>query len=104
MLTKSYSQILLPHFESQKMMGKNKRVNRWMNNLKHYLFKTRLIDKCNLEKDSSVMLVDEAYTSKTCGNCGKINSVEGRILKCTGCGIKIDRDINGARNIYLKYS
>lgn len=102
-LTKRYEQILLPTFESQEMLGRNRKVNRWLLDLKHYQFQQRLINKCSLEKHSSVMLVNEAYTSKTCGSCGKLNQVEGRVLDCSGCRAIIDRDTNGSRNIYLKY-
>jgi transposase len=31
------------------------------------------------------------------------HSVSGRIYKCKKCKLEINRDINGARNIYLKY-
>ena len=35
----------------------------------------------------------EEYTSKTCGRCGELNDVKALV---------IDRDVNGARNIYIK--
>ena len=103
-LTKRYKIILLPHFESQDMIGKNRKSNRWLLGLKHYQFKERLIQKCSLIKNCSVMLVNEAYTSKTCGMCGTLNEVGNkRMFKCKKCHVSIDRDVNGARNIFLKY-
>jgi len=50
------------------------------------------------------MIVDESYTSKTCTKCGEQNKNLGssKHFKCSKCGLEIDRDINGARNIYLK--
>lgn len=47
----------------------------------------------------------EDYTSKTCGNCGYIKNNLGanKIFECDKCKKIFDRDINGARNIYLKY-
>lgn len=51
-------------------------------------------------------IVDESYTSKTCGRCGNLNNKLGgnKIYKCTNCNLVIDRDINGARNILLKHT
>jgi transposase len=47
-------------------------------------------------------LVSEEYTSKTCGGCGSLNCVGGsKEYKCE-CGVDIDRDMNGARNILIK--
>lgn len=48
--------------------------------------------------------VREDYTSKTCGKCGYIDNNLGskKIYDCKKCKIKIDRDVNGARNILLK--
>ena len=69
--------------------------------LQHYNFKEKLLNT----KELNVHIVNEAFTSKTCGCCGKINHLLGgnKIFKCTSCELSIDRDINGARNIYLKY-
>jgi putative transposase len=52
-----------------------------------------------------VIPVTEEFTSKCCGKCGKLNHELGsqRIFKCQRCGMKMKRDINGARNVLLKY-
>jgi putative transposase len=52
-----------------------------------------------------VVLVDESYTSKTCGGCGRINHGLGKskLFWCEQCGFRTDRDWNGARNIWLKF-
>lgn len=69
----------------------------------HYKFKQRLIWKCNLT-GTNLKIVNESYTSKTCTGCGWINKDLGNknIFKCLKCNLKIDRDINGARNILIK--
>ena len=106
-LLNNYQVILLPHFESQEMLKSkklHKNTKRTMNSLSHYTFKQRLIYKASLYKDKKILLVDEAYTSKTCGWCGNLNDKLGsnKVFKCPTCGIKLDRDFNGARNILIK--
>ncbi|NEQ41531.1 MAG: transposase [Okeania sp. SIO3I5] len=51
-----------------------------------------------------VVRCNEAYTSKTCTNCGHVHHNLGgsKIYKCPQCGHRIARDINGARNIMLR--
>jgi putative transposase len=58
--------------------------------------------KCNLQRIGYAE-IDEAYTSKTCSNCGFMNDNLGasKIFKCNICELKIDRDCNGARNIMI---
>ncbi|WP_307731330.1 zinc ribbon domain-containing protein [Microseira wollei] len=43
-------------------------------------------------------------TSKTCGSCGYIHHKLGgaKVFKCPRCGVRIPRDVNGARNILLR--
>ena len=54
-----------------------------------------------------VVIVSEAYTSKTCGSCGCIHAKLGgsKIFKCPNqaCRWTCDRDLNGARNILLRW-
>lgn len=104
-LTNNYYNVLLPSFESQEMignLGKSTRFN--LNSLKHYQFKQRLIFKGN-SSNTNVFIVNESYTSKTCGRCGVLNNKLGssKIFKCNSCNLIIDRDFNGARNILLKH-
>src|SRR5690606_28489903 len=48
---------------------------------------------------------DEHFTSKTCGNCGFLNFTLGqkKIFSCPQCSIEMDRDVNAARNILLRF-
>ncbi len=66
-------------------------------------FNLKLKYKCDTYK-KKLIIVDESYTSKTCGNCGMLNDVGGsEVYVCEGgCKITIDRDVNGSRNILLK--
>ena len=45
------------------------------------------------------------YRSKTCGFCGYIHKKLGgsKVFCCPQCKTNLDRDINGARNILLRY-
>jgi len=66
--------------------------------------------KNKLQKWCEVVDVDEFRTSKLCCHCHcemakvKFNGKEiNSVLRCSNnkCGITIDRDINGARNIFM---
>ena len=111
-LCKNFENILIPKFETQKMSLKlpdkirkiSSKSVRMMMTLSHYKFKERLIYKASNYKNCNVYEVREDWTSKTCGGCGNIDyKLEGKkIYNCDKCGLKIDRDMNGARNILLK--
>ena len=54
------------------------------------------------EYSCNVIEVNEAYTSKTCSKCGKLQNIGSKkIFRCK-CGLEMARDLNGARNIFLK--
>jgi transposase len=66
--------------------------------------------KNKLQKWCELVDVDEFRTSKLCCHCHcemakvKFNGKEtNSVLRCSNneCGITIDRDINGARNIFM---
>ncbi len=101
-LTKEYQIILLPSFESQKMVKKGKRICRNLLQLRHYRFKQRMKEKCE-QRCCELRICTEEYTSKTCGWCGELNILKDyNVFECSECKLKIDRDINGARNIFIK--
>lgn len=102
-LCRVFDVIYIPTFETHDMVSKLKhKTSRAMLGWAHYRFKMKLISKAE-EYSCKVIDCTEAYTSKTCGNCGEISSIGGKeVWTCKHCGCKHDRDINGARNILLK--
>ena len=105
---KRYKYVLLPNFESQEVVSRNRRLNRVSKRelqcLQHYTFKQRLISSMYLQTATEVHIVSEEYTSKTCTQCGTLNDIgSSEIYRCQACSLVIDRDINGARNILLKH-
>jgi putative transposase len=69
------------------------------------IFVDMLRYKCELH-DKKFVLINEAYTSKTCSDCGNIKhelTVKDRIYNCDSCSLIMDRDENGAKNILNKY-
>ena len=135
-LCKNYKRIMIPKFETQKMVTDKKeiykkikenvqkikdgnnvkeelksytkkrrlngRVKFVLNRLSHYSFRQHLSHKCE-EYGCELKVVTEEYTSKCCGKCGFLSdSYLNRIKTCSNCGMRINRDINGARNILLK--
>ena len=102
-LCKMFDVIYLPTFETQEMVIKLRhKTSRAMLGWAHYRFKMKLKAKAE-EYSCKVVDCNESYTSKTCGNCGEINSIGGKeVWTCKHCGCVHDRDINGARNILFK--
>lgn len=108
-LVKNFESVLIPKFEVSNMKQKKNRkiskvVVRSMESLCHYKFKQRLLYLGKKYK-RNIIEVTEEYTSKTCGQCGYINRNLGarKEFICSHCGLKIDRDHNGSRNILIKY-
>jgi putative transposase len=73
----------------------------------HYKFRQFILHKQKEFPWCNVVITNESYTSKTCGNCGIINDKLGssKTFKCNNdkCRSEFDRDINGSRNILIKY-
>jgi putative transposase len=104
-----YDNIILPEFRVSQMTKRSKRKLskrsvKEMLLLKHYQFRQRLIDRVK-STDKHLWIVNESYTSKTCSNCGCIHTKLGgnKTFDCPNCGVVLDRDVNGARNIFLKH-
>jgi putative transposase len=105
-LTENYESILLPEFgtsvmQAGKELKSTTKRNMWT--LSHYKFQQKLKGLC-IRTGTTLYIVKEHYTTKTCGECGTINNVGGsEIYKCNCCSYTMDRDIHGARNILLKH-
>ena len=80
----------------------NKTLNRNINALKLYKFKTRLLFKA-IERRKIVIVVEEGYTTQTCSFCGsRYKPGCSKIYNCKKCNKHVDRDINAAKNILMK--
>ena len=106
-LVKHYNDILLPSFETQDMVQKgclHKKTKNGLLQLAHYRFKMRLRAKGLGCKNTRIHDVNESYTSQTCSCCGKLTAVGSRkIFSCSHCNMVLDRDVNAARNIFIKH-
>lgn len=108
-LCKNYKYIFLPEFKTQQMTSSaNRKISsktaRNMMTLSHYTFFLRLKSKAE-ELGCCVFRVKEPYTSKYCSSCGNVKwnlTLSDRVYSCSKCGIQADRDLNAAKNIYLR--
>ena len=108
-MVSKYDSILLPVFGSKRMSSKlvrrlNTKTVRSMLGMGHYAFRQRLCQVAE-RRGVNILLCTEEYTSKTCSCCGWIHHSLGgaKSFKCRECGSTIDRDLQGAFNIFLKY-
>jgi putative transposase len=109
-LCSNYTTVLLPLFETRNMVSRIKRriggkTARMMLTWSHYRFRQTLLNKAREYPWIEVIIVDESFTSKTCGRCGCLHNTLGssKIFFCPQCEFTLDRDVNGARNILLKF-
>lgn len=109
-LCTNYNVVLLPSFQTKNMLRRGQRrigskTARAMSTWSHYRFQHRLIYKSREYPWCKVLIVNEAYTSSTCGRCGSINSNLGsnKIFTCSQCQLHCDRDLHAARNILLRF-
>ena len=107
-LARNYDMIMIPTFETSQMVNRQGRkirtkTARQMMCWSHFRFKQRLFTKCR-QHGSKAVVVNEAYTSKTCSCCGhlKWNLGGSKVYKCSHCHSVMDRDVNGAKNIFLR--
>ena len=106
-LCENYDRIMVTDFSS-KNVSSNKlnldpMIKRVLGKLSHYKFTQRLQQKCE-EFGCQYFKEGEAFTSKTCSQCGYVNRQLGRDREyvCPECGNKLGRDINAAINIFLR--
>ncbi|MGB3204154.1 MAG: transposase [Crinalium sp.] len=107
-LVKNFDVILLPSFESSQMVSKSRRKIRsksvrQMLTLSHYQFKKHLEWKAIVFGKVALTDINEAYTSKTVSWTGEVVKIGGsRVIKSKIDGNCMNRDLNGARGIFLR--
>lgn len=100
----NYTLILIPKLNINQLLRKQetpKTVKKFIQIERHMKFLARLKEKAKL-KGVTIKIINENMTTQTCGNCFSTYKFSGEIYKCEKCKIIMGRDINSARNIYLK--
>jgi len=90
--------IAVGDLRGMRQKGKGRRFNRRLSSQPFHLFKQLLTYKAAWE-GIRVLSIPEAYTSQTCHRCGVRGHRVGGRFSCAECGLKVDADVNGARNI-----
>src|SRR5512133_3004295 len=94
-----YDQIVLEDLQITGMV-RNHHLSKSILDASWGYLKQRLADKA-AEAGRQIVLVNPAYTSKTCSGCGELFpdlSLADRWIECA-CGLAIDRDVNAAINV-----
>lgn len=109
-LCTNFRVILLPKYSTKRKTQKVGRkigtsTVRNMLSMRHYQFEQRLQSKAMYYPHCKVIMCDEEYTTKTCGQCGALNDVgSNETFRCAHCdALPADRDGHAARNILLRY-
>lgn len=105
-MTKRFDYIVLGNFSTKNMVESDStsKINKRIGNaLKLYQFKQKLKYKC-LIKGCKYKVIDEYMTTQCCSNCSKVNPniKDKKIFECMNCKHEYDRDINSAKNIFMK--
>jgi putative transposase len=109
-LVETFDIIVIPKFGATQMSLRKpgrrlaKKTVRGMLGWAHGRFRVALINKAEEVGVTVVTDFSEAYTSRTCSSCGWEHPRLGgrREFICGGCGLIIDRDINGAKGVLLR--
>lgn len=104
-LCKRYKNIILPELDVRQLIKKvkNREYRKAMLRMSICKFNELLKTKGILYNTNIITEnVSEAYSSRMCSKCLFINKkCSNELKKCTKCLLEIDRDINGAKNIYF---
>ena len=106
-LCKHYNNIFIGKISTKSILSKKNKClsalqKKIFQRLSHFKFRERLKFKCQ-EYKTQYKEINESMTTMTCGNCGNQKKMKGeKFYECQKCNIIIDRDYNGARNIFLK--
>ena len=110
-IAKNHETVLLPDFESSKKLrqkGPSPAMKRELQTISHFKFRTKLSYFCS-KYNTKFHLVDEYFTSITCGICGLVKKKgtddelgASEVFNCKKCNINMNRDIHAARNVLLR--
>ncbi|GBC71601.1 hypothetical protein HRbin02_01386 [Candidatus Calditenuaceae archaeon HR02] len=82
--------------EKRRMMNNSKKHNRSIAKSDWRTIYTYMSYK------AKVIILNPRNSTKGCSRCGMINAPKGALYECSGCGLRIDRQLNAAINLYLQ--
>lgn len=87
--------------QTSSMTSKDKMLRKLIGETSSYKFRKRLKSVCIRERIELRTISPYFPSTKRCSKCGKLISIglAERTYRCPHCGLKIDRDVNAARNI-----
>ena len=101
----NFSSIYIPILNSKQLMEGptlNGSVKQLLQAERHGKFISRLKEKCEI-KGIHLETPNERLTTKTCSRCFELNDPKkSKNYSCTNCKLKMDRDVNASKNIYIK--
>jgi len=78
--------------------GKGRKLNRKLNSFPYYRLVSFIEYKANWQ-GIPILKVNEAYTSQTCSRCRGMGLRVAGLFQCPQCGLNLNADWNGAKNI-----
>jgi putative transposase len=102
-LCRKYNKIIYPDFNPATFVSKvNRVVARRTQFWSFGKLKSRLDEVIQKYSDVTCYHGSEAYTSITCGRCGRQDKKLGDAeeFNCKQCGIQVDRDVHAARDLW----
>ena len=106
-LCDNFQAVFIPEFKAPEMtrIGDrtiNSKTVRNLMTFAHSEFRNKLIEY-GARRGTRVYVVSEAWTTKTCTGCGHIMDVgSSKVVACEKCGLCLDRDHSGARNVFIR--
>jgi transposase len=104
LMNEGYTLILIPKLNIRKMLESSetpKIIKKIAQIERHMTFIKRLKEKAEL-RGIRIKIINENMTTQICGKCFSKYKFSGEIYNCINCKSIIGRDINSARNIYMK--
>jgi putative transposase len=92
------SLIVLGNLKGVRQNGRGRRFNRKLNSFPYHKLASFIKYKAQWQ-GIPVLKVSEAYTSQQCSRCGQKGLRVRGLFKCPHCGLNLNADWNGARNI-----
>lgn len=95
---KNNSVIVVGKLRGIRRNHKGRKFNRKLNGFPYHKLASFIEYKASWQ-GILILKVSEAYTSKTCSQCGEEGLRVRGLFQCPNCGLNLNADYNGARNI-----